>query len=150
MQGQGATQRKKIVDCVEVILRQFPKGTGESNRPKDFHHLLHLCHMYLKPTHKFVEINQPQLKISFFNHLVHLGQRYFNLGPEKEENEQQQLLTHSINCFQDKQLPNYCRQAVQYHETGVQLKTREYSFNDRHSLLDITFSRSSRSPTFCY
>ena len=135
-----APLRDKIVQCVEDILRQFPKGTGRSNRPRNFHHLLHLCHMYLRPTHQFVGSTQQKLKVQFFSRLVHLGQTYFNFGPTQEENEQRQLLTHSKDCFQDEHLPNRWRQAVQYHEAGVRLKKREYSSCDRHSLLDIKLS----------
>ncbi|KAL6844478.1 hypothetical protein ACP4OV_026151 [Aristida adscensionis] len=131
--------RDKIVECVEDILRQFPKGTQESNRPKDFHHLLHLCHMYMRPTHKFVGTNQRQLKVAFFRRLVDLGQKYFSRSPNQED-EQQKLLSRSIDCFQDEHLPNHWRQAVQYHETGVLLKKRECNIHDRNSLLDIKFN----------
>lgn len=131
--------RDKIVECVEDILRQFPNGTEKSDRPKEFHHLLHLCHMYMRPTHKFVRTIQHRLKVRFFHHLVHLRQKYFNLGAN-QENEQHQLLTQSIDCFQNEHLPNHWHQATKYHETGVQLKKRDYSIHDRHSLLDIKFN----------
>lgn len=129
--------RDKIVQCVEDILRQFPKGVKECNKPKEFHHLLHVCHIYLRPTQKCVGTNPSQLKVRLFYHLVHLGQMYFNVGPKQQDNEQLQLLTHQKDCFQDNQLPIRWRQAVQYDEAGVQLNKRQYSTHDRHSLLDI-------------
>lgn len=137
-QRAKAFLRDKIVECVEDILRQFPKGIEESKKPKNFYHLLHLCHMYLRPTHKCVGTNQNHSKVRFFHHLVYLGQRY--VGSNQKENEESRLLTRQKDCFQDEQLPIRWRQAVQYHEAGVQLKKRVYSIYEKHSLLDIKFS----------
>uniref|UniRef100_A0A0E0PEV6 Uncharacterized protein n=1 Tax=Oryza rufipogon TaxID=4529 RepID=A0A0E0PEV6_ORYRU len=125
-QRAKAFLRDKIVECVEDILRQFPKGIEESKKPKNFYHLLHLCHIYLRPTHKCVGTNQ--------NH----SKRY--VGSNQKENEESRLLTRQKDCFQDEQLPIRWRQAVQYHEAGVQLKKRVYSIYEKHSLLDIKFS----------
>jgi len=38
----------ELAQYVEVALRWYPKAITESQRPKDFHHLLHLCHTYFR------------------------------------------------------------------------------------------------------
>ncbi|KAK1685895.1 hypothetical protein QYE76_046743 [Lolium multiflorum] len=114
-----------IVDCVENILRQFPSGIKECNRPRKIHHLLHLCHIFFRPTQKLVEIHENQPNDRFFHHLVQLVQR---LNPVQQD-----------NCLQDGPYPRW-RQAIQYHEAGIQLNKREYSNYNNHSLLDIRFS----------
>ncbi|OQU82438.1 hypothetical protein SORBI_3006G239700 [Sorghum bicolor] len=133
--------RDKIVECVEDILRQFPIGIEEFSRPQNFHHLLHLCHMYFRPTHKLIiDRHQHQPKVLYLHHLVHLGKKYFGVIPGQEESEQHLLHRPLDDCFQAGQLPTRWRQAIQYHEAGVELKKREYSSCHRHSLLDIKFS----------
>jgi hypothetical protein len=132
--------RDKIFECVEDILRQFPKGIEESDRPKSFQHFLHLCHMHMQPTHVFLGTKQIHSKVRFYHRLIQSGQRFFNPGPKQEGNDEQlQLVTHQKDCFQDNQLPKRWHQAVHYHETGIQLKKRKYNIHDRHSLLDIKF-----------
>lgn len=132
--------RDKIFECVEDILRQFPKGIKESDRPKSFQHFLHLCHMHMQPTHVFLGTKQIHSKVRFYHRLIQSGQRFFNPGPKQEGNDEQlQLVTHQKDCFQDNQLPKRWHQAVHYHETGIQLKKRKYNIHDRHSLLDIKF-----------
>jgi hypothetical protein len=114
-----------IIDCVENILRQFPSGIKDSNRPRKIHHLLHLCHMFFRPTQKLVEIHENQANGRYIHRFVQLVER---LMPIRQD-----------NCFQDGPYPRW-RQAIQYHEAGIQLNKREYSSYDNHSLLDIRFN----------
>lgn len=79
-----ALHRDRIVECVEDILRQFPKGIEKSKRPKNFQHFLHLCHMHMQPTHMFHGTKQCQSKVWFYHRLVRLGQRFFNVGRKQE------------------------------------------------------------------
>lgn len=136
--------RDKIVECVEDILRHFPRGTEESGRHKNFHHLLHLCHTYFRPTRELIidrhQYSQPEVR--YLRHLVDIGKKYFGVIPEQEQEEtEQHLLNDPLDdCFQAGQLPTRCHQAIQYHEAGVELKRREYSSCQRHSLLDLKFS----------
>lgn len=40
----------KFCGYIEKLLWKYPKAIKESERPKDFLHLLHLCHMYFRPS----------------------------------------------------------------------------------------------------
>lgn len=131
--------REKMCECVQDILRHFPHGIQDSDRLMNFHHMLHLCHMYFRPTEKFVNSHGYQSKVRYFHHLIHWGQTYFCVGRNTEETEQQLLPIQQKNFLQAGQLPSRWRQAVQYHEAGVQLKRREYSSYSQHSLLDVRF-----------
>uniref|UniRef100_I1PQ96 Uncharacterized protein n=1 Tax=Oryza glaberrima TaxID=4538 RepID=I1PQ96_ORYGL len=97
------------------------------------------CPMQRRETE--IAVHEIELTKSHFDHIeskIYLGQRY--VGSNQKENEESRLLTRQKDCFQDEQLPIRWRQAVQYHEAGVQLKKRVYSIYEKHSLLDIKFS----------
>lgn len=70
---------------------------------------------------------------------MHIGHRYFRIG-QKEENMQNRLPMHQLDCFKAGELPVRWRNAVQYHEAGVTIKKRQYDKYNMHSLLDIKFS----------
>ena len=75
---ESTTVAIQIAECVDDILRQFPKAAREPNkRLQDFHHLLHLCHMYFKPSRKMEEIQQSPPRPRYFHLLLHLGQKNF-------------------------------------------------------------------------
>lgn len=40
----------KICGFIENFFWDYPKAINESNRPSDFHHLLHLSHIYFRPS----------------------------------------------------------------------------------------------------
>ncbi|KAG2575197.1 hypothetical protein PVAP13_7KG419584, partial [Panicum virgatum] len=105
---ESTTVAIQIAECVDDILRQFPKAAREPKRLEDFHHLLMSHVLQTKPP---------------------------------TESPQNMLPTRQIDCFQGERLPSLWRQATHYHKAGVQLKRRYYNNNDRHSLLDIRFSR---------
>lgn len=131
--------RDKFVECVEDILRHFPKGIQNSQRLRGFHHMLHLCHMYLRPTQKFTESQQERPKPRYFHTLIHFGGKCFGLSSKPRERELNYLPVQEGDCFRAGQLPIRWRRASQYHEAGIRLKKREYTEYDRHSLLDIKF-----------
>jgi hypothetical protein len=142
--SNGLTQavvREKIVECVEDILRQFPNGIQEFNRPNKFHHLLHLCHMYFRPTDQLLKSQESDENSRYFHRLVHAADSYFSFGSKLEEDEQNLLPIQQKDCFRAAQLPLRWRRASQYHEAGIGLARRVYSERNRHSLLDIKFSR---------
>uniref|UniRef100_J3M204 Uncharacterized protein n=1 Tax=Oryza brachyantha TaxID=4533 RepID=J3M204_ORYBR len=131
----------KIAGCMESILRHYPIAIQEFDRPKQFHHLLHLCHMYFRPSQKFEE-HQGVTRPSYFYRLLHFGKRYISLGRKPEKNQQIFLQSQQLNCSESEHLSSRWRRwrrAVQYHEAGVTLKKREYDQENKHSLLDIRF-----------
>ncbi|TVU16335.1 hypothetical protein EJB05_39893, partial [Eragrostis curvula] len=139
---------ERIAKCMESILRHYPIAIQESNRPKNFHHLLHLCHMYFRPSQKFEEKHQNQVRERYFYRLLHFfekncplhfGKKYSNLGDKQEETQQMSLQTQQLDCLESEHLPSRWRRAIQYHEAGVSLKKREYDKYNRHSLLDVKF-----------
>ncbi|OAY66972.1 UPF0481 protein [Ananas comosus] len=129
---------EKIAKHVERMLCYYPKAIRESRRPKDFHHLLHLCHMYFRPTQK-LEYYQHETRPGFFRHFKHLG-KYFNLGHHTEEEEQALAPNQQFNCLRASKQANRWHRAVQYYEAGVEFSKKEFDEHNPHSLLDIKFS----------
>lgn len=125
----------RFAECMESILRHYPIAIQESDRPKQFHHLLHLCHMYFRPNQKFDEHDQGVTRPGYFYRLLQFCKGYASLGQKPEDNQQSQQL----DCLASDPRPSRWHQAVQYHEAGVTLKKREYDQHNRHSLLDVKF-----------
>ncbi|EMS65336.1 hypothetical protein TRIUR3_29468 [Triticum urartu] len=116
----------------EVLLRHYPIAIQENDRPKHFHHLLHLYHTYLRPSQKFDEELQYQGKTGYFHGLL----RRWNVSgksvdPDKNLEQMERLETGKLF--------KRWRRAEEYHEAGVQFMRREYDGQSRHSLLDIRF-----------
>lgn len=131
--------KETLVECVEDILRQFPKGIRESDKPISFHHMLHLCHTCLRPTQKTSIMHQHLPKTRYFCQLFHTGCNYFTARFKFDECEQNLLPVEKNDYSQHAGQPSRWRQATQYHEAGILFKKREYMSDDRHSLLDIKF-----------
>ncbi|VAH53253.1 unnamed protein product [Triticum turgidum subsp. durum] len=137
--GQGTVEslRSKTAEFVEDIIGHYPKAIQEFNRPKHFHHLLHLCHMYFRPSEKMDEVHQYRVPMKgFFHRLLHLGHKCIpacHTPFDVEKNLEQ------MDCFQAGKLWSPWRRAVEYHRAGVQFKRRKWDGQSRHSLLDIRF-----------
>ncbi|KAM3390695.1 hypothetical protein ACQJBY_012352 [Aegilops geniculata] len=136
--GQGTFEmlRRETAKFVEDIIGHYPKAIQELDRPKDFHHLLHLCHMYFRPSQKVNEENQFPPKKGCFDRLIHLGQKcvaacYKPLDVEKN--------AEKMDCYQAGKLRTRWRRAMEYHQAGVRFKRREWDGQSTHSLLDIRF-----------
>ncbi|XP_020080231.1 UPF0481 protein At3g47200-like [Ananas comosus] len=115
---------EEIAEFVEGILRYYPKAIQESNRPKDFHHLIHLCHIYFKPSQKQEEAE----------HQYKEWAQYFKIGRQLERSDENLL------SIQKQTGQRRWRRAVQYYEAGVEFKKKELDTYNPHSLLDIKFS----------
>ncbi|XP_066383640.1 UPF0481 protein At3g47200-like [Miscanthus floridulus] len=126
-----------IAKHIEGILRKYTTAIGESDRPKDFQHLLHLCHLYFKPSQNIAQHHEYQVQSHYFYRLLGKFVRYFNYSNQCED------VSLVFNCQHiHSQRGNHMkcwRRAVQYHEAGVQFKKREHSMDDPHSLLDVVF-----------
>lgn len=119
--------RRSIVQCIEQFVPCYPKAIRESNRPKDFDHLLHLCHMYVRPSP-----NQDEHHGHTGHHIRHflqLGWDYLHLTYKQE--------AANLGSSQNGHFPYRWRRASQYHEAGIEFRRRAYSESNRHSLLDI-------------
>uniref|UniRef100_A0A0D9WDP2 Uncharacterized protein n=1 Tax=Leersia perrieri TaxID=77586 RepID=A0A0D9WDP2_9ORYZ len=124
-----------ISEFMEGILYHFPKVITEANRPGDFYHLLHLCHMYLKPGQKLDEQHHGHAgKSHCFDYIYYFGKKVFCFGRE-------QNMYHELNKLYSPQLVNRWRRAVNYHEAGIEFRKREFDEEDPHSLLDIKFRK---------
>lgn len=138
---ENTTIANQITDCVDDILRQFPKAVREPKSLDDIHHLLHLCHMYFRPSQKMEKTQHSPARSRYIHLLLQFGRQVFHAATKPIESRHNMLPTRQIDCFQGERLPSLWRQATQYHKAGVKLKRRHYNDNDRHSLLDIKFSR---------
>ncbi|XBJ22877.1 hypothetical protein VPH35_001182 [Triticum aestivum] len=124
-----------ISEFMEGTLYHFSKVITEANRPEDFYHLLHLCHKYLKPSHKFeYDYHQYAANPHRFQFVLDVSRKIFTCGEE-------QNMFHELNLLNSMQQANRWRRAVEYHEAGMQFKKREFDENNPHSLLDIRFRK---------
>uniref|UniRef100_A0ACD5TWV0 Uncharacterized protein n=1 Tax=Avena sativa TaxID=4498 RepID=A0ACD5TWV0_AVESA len=124
-----------ISEFMEGTIHHFPKVITAANRPGDFYHLLHLCHKYLKPSHKFeYEYHQYAAKPCCFQFVFDVSRKIFTFGQEQNR-------FHELNWLNSMQQANRWRRAVEYHEAGMQFKKREFDEDNPHSLLDIRFGK---------
>ncbi|WVZ70327.1 hypothetical protein U9M48_019002 [Paspalum notatum var. saurae] len=121
-----------LVKCIEGILYNYPKAIRESERPEDFHHLLHLCHMYFRPSQS-VEEDLHQEMIQYLCYFHKFCRRYLTLGNQIDKN-------HQWSTTKQKRSLLRWRRAEHYHEAGIEFKKRGFSRDSPHSLLDVKFT----------
>ncbi|KAL6651921.1 hypothetical protein ACP70R_010846 [Stipagrostis hirtigluma subsp. patula] len=132
-----------LVSHVETALRWYPKSIQETDRPKNFHHLLHLCHIYFKPSKKPEEAQDDQTGPHYLHKFLSFGRKYLKVGYHHEDHEPIFSSNQGVNDLQTGQQLNRWRRAAQYLEAGVKFKKREYDNLDPHSLLDVRFTNGS-------
>jgi hypothetical protein len=124
---------------VETALRWYPKAILECDRPKDFHHLLHLCHMYFRPSMRSEDEHCYHIHPQYFGMLFNFGRKYLRIGHDLARNDRNFPFNQDRDQQQSCQSLNRWRRAAQYLEAGVRFKKREYDNLKPHSLLDIKF-----------
>ncbi|CAM0145636.1 unnamed protein product [Urochloa decumbens] len=132
---------ERITGYVEVMLHCYPNAIPQCNTPKDFQHLLHLCHIYLRPSQRPPEDHTRESRHFCIMHRLFLGQRYVRLSCHAQHKENLPLDKQSTYLHPHKL--NRWRRAVQYHEAGIRFNKKEYDKNKPHSLLDIRFSNGT-------
>nr|CAD1834733.1 unnamed protein product [Ananas comosus var. bracteatus] len=121
-----------IVKFLEGIIHFYPRSIQESERPKDFYHLLHLCHMYFRPSKKMEEGHHYQARRRYFNYFLQMGCKFLKLGLQSDENVQNSSLNPQSDFLKASQ---HCwRRAVQYHEAGVEFRRKEFDKNNPFSV----------------
>ncbi|CAD6339326.1 unnamed protein product [Miscanthus lutarioriparius] len=73
---------------IEGILVHFPLSIQDTNRPRDFDHLLHLCYMYFKPTHRMQDNHKMKKTAGYIYNLLCSGfkaEEYHEAGVEFTE-----------------------------------------------------------------
>ncbi|KAM0828932.1 hypothetical protein ACQ4PT_067208 [Festuca glaucescens] len=124
-----------ISEFMEGILYHFPKVITEGNRKEDFYHLLHLCHMYLKPSHKLEDNDyQYAAEPQYFQFIFDISRKILTFGWE-------QYVFRDLNLLNPVLKFNRWRRAVDYHEAGMRFIKREFDEDYPHSLLDIRFRK---------
>lgn len=122
-----------LVKCIEGILYNYPKAIRVSERPEDFQHLLHLCHMYFRPSQSVVE-DQLHGRIQYLSYFHNFHRRYLKVrNNQLDENHQGPTNKYKRSLLR-------WRRAEQYHEAGIEFKKRGFCKNNPHSLLDIKFT----------
>ncbi|CAL5070376.1 unnamed protein product [Urochloa decumbens] len=129
-----------IVKNLEIALRFYPKAIQETNRPKHFHHLLHVCHIYFKPSKKPDEDHHYHVAPQYLKKFLSFGRKYLKLRPYRDDMEQSSSFKLESDYLESGQQLNRWRRVAQYLQAGVKFKKREYDNLDPHSLLDIKFS----------
>jgi len=123
----------KVAEYMEDYLQYYPLAIQHSSKPDKFHHLLHFCHMYFRPSQKLQVYNQYKKLGRLFHFFVPKGSKYLVHGDLINQNLQQ------VESQRRKFLGRW-HQARQYHEAGIQFKKREFNKDKPHSLLDIKFT----------
>ncbi|XP_044460420.1 UPF0481 protein At3g47200-like [Triticum aestivum] len=104
-----------ITDALNKVVEEafsfYPKAIRGLNRPGDFQHLLHLCHMYLRPNPKVDNSHHYQVGPQYIYRFFSFGWRYFRLGHHPEVNEQIQLAQQKEDSLQSGQELNRWRRA---------------------------------------
>ncbi|XP_051212073.2 UPF0481 protein At3g47200-like [Lolium perenne] len=132
----------EIAKAIETALRWYPKSIQESCRPNDFCHLLHLCHLYFRPTVKQEENYHDQVAPQYINRFLSFGLKYLRIRQQHDDNERDISDSNKVDFIQGGQYLNRWRRAEQYLEAGVNFKKRKYDKVNPHSLLDIQFINS--------
>ncbi|XP_066350588.1 UPF0481 protein At3g47200-like isoform X1 [Miscanthus floridulus] len=133
----------EIVIFVETALRWYPKAISESDRPKDFHHLLHLCHMYFRPSRRSENEHFYDSRSRYFDMFRILGRKYLKIGHDLEANDPSFPPCQEVDYLQGGQALNRWRRTSQYLEAGVKFKKRYYDNFNPHSLLDVKFTNGT-------
>ena len=143
--GNKATDTQyinEIVEYVETSLRFYPKAIQECDRPQDFHHLLHLCHMYFIPNEDPHEDHPYLAGPQYVNRFLSFGRKYLKLGYLSEDIQKGTSVNWEVssgNLESGMQL-NRWRRVAQYMEAGIKFKKRDYDALHPHCLLDVKFT----------
>lgn len=127
----------EIGKYVEAALRWYPKAIMDSDRPKDFDHLLHLCHKYFQPSRRPEEDDGYNFVPQYILKFLSFGRKYFRINHYLEKHDSSPH--HVVDLPQCGDQLNRWRRAAQYLEAGIKFNKREYDRLDPHSLLDIRF-----------
>lgn len=114
---------------MEIALSCYPKAISQSTRPKGFHHLLHLCHVYFIPRLAEVESNKSEAKSPMFHSLLQLGSNLFSKYTVRP-------FHHDLHASQQASM---WHRATEYHQIMIDFKKRMYCSDNPHSLLDIAY-----------
>ncbi|KAL6604063.1 hypothetical protein ACP70R_044424 [Stipagrostis hirtigluma subsp. patula] len=124
---------------IEGVLLHFPLAIQETNRPKDFDHLLHLCYLYFKPARKQQHKHQIKKVTGYFQTIVFWAYKYFVRNIDSQENEQNPPCHANFEDMHSVKELQRWRRAEQYHDAGVEFMDMEFDEQNPHSLLDIEF-----------
>jgi hypothetical protein len=129
----GSVLTENVTNYIEENLRYFTKAFGQYNKPKDFFHLLHLCHMHFKPSMALEE--RYCVRPQFGGCAGNMFHRLFCIDHGDEHSPWH---NHQSNFLQHGQLSRW-RRATQYHDAGIVFKRKEFDQHKTHSMLDLRF-----------
>ncbi|CAL5042789.1 unnamed protein product [Urochloa decumbens] len=128
---------ENISNHTEENLQYFTGAFGPYERPNDFCHLLHLCHMHFKPRIVHEGSNHVQNKLR--EYLLDKFCKLFNISFRHGQDEWNSSHNLQSSFLQSGHVTRW-RRATQYHEAGIVFKKKEFLDGQKtHSLLDVTF-----------
>ncbi|KAF7025879.1 hypothetical protein CFC21_038030 [Triticum aestivum] len=127
---------EKVRKYLELNIQKYTTIARNFDGQTDFHHLLHLCHMYFRPQQRIQPEQHCQIRNRWLHPLTTLWHTYYKRSYFEELSINQQA-SHISSC----QTLNRWRQAEQYHEAGIEFKCKEHNKHNPPSLLDITFDK---------
>lgn len=131
------TVTENVYNFVEHVLQSFTGASGPTyERPNDFCHILHLCHIHFIPRMLQEESNhlRPQFGEYFLDKLC----KVFNINHRQRQDNWNLSHNQDFDFLQCGQVSRW-RRATQYHEAGIVFKRKNINGLSTHSLLDITF-----------
>ncbi|XBI21949.1 hypothetical protein VPH35_063022 [Triticum aestivum] len=128
---------KKVRKYLELNIQKYTTIARNFDGQTDFHHLLHLCHMYFRPQQRIQPEQHCQIRNRWLHPLTTLWHTYYKRSYFEELSINRQATSHISSC----QTLNRWRRAEQYHEAGIEFKRKEHNKHNQPSLLDITFDK---------
>ncbi|KAI5002555.1 hypothetical protein ZWY2020_027205 [Hordeum vulgare] len=126
----------KICKYLELNIQKYTTVARKFDGQKEFDHLLQLCHMYFRPQQRIQPEQHFQIKNRWLHPLTTLWRTYLKRSSFEDFSTNQQTC-HVSSC----ETLNRWRRAEQYHEAGIEFKSKEHNKNNPPSLLDITFDK---------
>ncbi|CAL5038574.1 unnamed protein product [Urochloa decumbens] len=128
--------KENVSNYIEENLQYFTGAFGIYERPNDFYHLLHLCHMHFKPRMFEEESSHPRHR--FGEYFLDIFCKLFHITRRHKKDEWNSWHNQQSNFLHGGQVTRWHR-ATQYHEAGIVFKRKEFGGQSAHSLLDISF-----------
>lgn len=131
------TLTESVSNYIEENLQYFIGAFGPFEKPNDFCHLLHLCHMHFKP--RMIQQEASHVWPQFGEYFIDIFFRLLNMSRRHGHDEWSSSQNQKLEFLQGGQVTRW-RRATQYYEAGIVFKRKVFNGQNTQSLLDVTFN----------
>lgn len=125
---------QKVCKCLEYNIKKYTTVIHDV-KGKDVCHLLQLCHMYFRPQKRKQKLFGTRNTKKWFHRIAIFRQKNVELSCSSED-----ISLNHQSCSVDSRQALYSwHRAEEYHEAGIEFRSRGHNEHDSHSLLDISF-----------